>query len=217
MKLAIFDLDNTLLGGDSDYLWSQFLVEKDLVDGPYYRAENDRFYQQYLNGTMDIFEFLRFQLKPLADNDINTLHQWRAQFIQEKIVPIMLPKAQTLIQDHQAQGHTLLIITATNRFITAPIAEMLSINNLLATDPEMKAGQYTGEVEGTPCYQAGKIERLTQWRSQHGHEVETSWFYSDSRNDIPLLEKVDHPVAVDADDKLTQHANHKGWPVISLR
>lgn len=217
MKLAIFDLDNTLLGGDSDYLWSQFLVEKQLVDGPYYSAENDRFYQEYLNGTMDIFEFLRFQLKPLADNDINTLHQWRAQFIQEKIVPIMLPKAQALIQDHQAQGHTLLIITATNRFITAPIAEMLSIDNLLATDPEMKAGQYTGEVEGIPCYQAGKIERLTLWLSQQGHEVETSWFYSDSRNDIPLLEKVDHPIAVDADDTLTQYANDKGWPVISLR
>lgn len=217
MSLAIFDLDNTLLGGDSDYLWGQFLVERRIVDPDSYARENERFYHEYEAGTMDIHEFLRFQLRPLADHDLHQLERWRAQFMHEKIEPIMLPKASALLDKHRAAGDTLLIISATNRFITAPIAAALGVEHLLATEPEMRNGRYTGDVTDTPCYQAGKVERLQQWQARHGASLEDSWFYSDSRNDLPLLEKVTHPVAVDPDAYLAEYARDRGWPVISLR
>lgn len=217
MALAIFDLDNTLLGGDSDYLWGEFLVEKNIVDGDYYQQKNQDFYDQYLAGTMDIFEFLAFQLKPLADNTLNDLHQWREQYLKEKIDPIILQAGRELIIHHQQQGDETLIITATNSFITAPIAEKLGIPNLIATEPEMINGSYTGKVAGTPSYQAGKVTRLHQWLEGHHLDLEGSYFYSDSHNDIPLLELVDSPVAVDADDKLQATAAERGWKTLSLR
>lgn len=217
MSLAIFDLDNTLLGDDSDYLWGQFLVQQGLVDGDFYTRENQRFYEDYKTGRLDIFEFLAFSLKPLSEHShekLNALHQ---QFMQEVITPVMLPAAHLLLEKHRAQGDTLLIITATNSFITGPIAEALDVENLIATHPEIIDGKYTGQVDGTPCFQSGKVERLEIWLHDNQQNLADSWFYSDSHNDLPLLELVTHPVAVDPDDTLADHAHSKGWPIISLR
>jgi HAD superfamily hydrolase (TIGR01490 family) len=217
LSLAIFDLDNTLLGGDSDYLWGRFLVEQGHVDGDYYERENQRYYEEYKEGTLDIFEFLRFSLKPLAEHDMVTLKRWHQQFMEEKVTPIMLPRAAELLQKHRDAGDYLLIITATNSFVTAPIAEALRVNHILATEPELQDGHYSGEVIGTPCFQQGKVTRLKEWLAESGHNLADSWFYSDSHNDLPLLEMVTHPVAVDADETLIAHAEAKGWPHISLR
>jgi HAD superfamily hydrolase (TIGR01490 family) len=217
VNLAIFDLDNTLLGGDSDYLWGRWLVQHRLVDGAFYERENQRFYFDYKAGTLDIYEFRRFALRPLAENDLDKLLALREQFMAEVIQPIILPAAQRLVDEHRAQGHTLLIITATNRFVTEPIAQAFGIDNLIATDPEFKDGRYTGEVSGTPSFREGKVERLNTWLRENGYNLASSWFYSDSLNDLPLLEMVTHPVAVDADPTLSDHAAAKGWPIISLR
>jgi HAD superfamily hydrolase (TIGR01490 family) len=217
MALALFDLDNTLLDGDSDYLWGCFLVERGVVDGETYQRENQRFYEQYLAGCLDIREFLRFQLQPLATHTRHQLEQWREQFLSDKIDPILLPKARALLEKHRQQGDELLIITATNRFITGPIADRYAVSHLLATEPEMRGGEYTGGVNGTPCFQDGKVECLQRWLDERGQTLAGSWFYSDSHNDLPLLERVEHPVAVDPDDKLEALAQERGWPVISLR
>ncbi len=217
MSLAIFDLDNTLLGGDSDYLWGSFLIEHGIVERALYERENQRFYDEYLTGTLDIHAFLEFQLRPLAAHDMATLHAWRSQFLQEMIQPIILPRARELVQRHRAQGDELLIITATNRFITEPIAAEFGVSELLASDPEIRDGRYTGRVEGVPCFREGKVTRLETWLGGRGVTLEGSWFYSDSHNDVPLLEKVSHAVAVDPDEKLQRHALQQGWPIISLR
>lgn len=217
MALAIFDLDNTLLGGDSDYLWAEFLVENKIVDGKNYRQTNQDFYDQYLAGTMDIFEFLAFQLKPLADNSPADLNRWRALYLAEKIEPIILPAAQALITKHRQQGDTLLIITATNSFITTPIAEKLGIPSLIATEPEVINGIYTGKVAGTPSYQEGKVKRLQEWLDTQNLTLEGSYFYSDSHNDLPLLDLVEHPIAVDPDPNLQTIAQQRGWKILSLR
>ena len=217
MSLAIFDLDNTLLGGDSDYLWGQFLVEQGLVDGEYYERENQRFYDQYRAGTLNIHEFLAFMLRPLAENPLAELLNWRERFMKEKIQAILLPKAADLLDRHRAAGDTLLIITATNRFITEPIAERLAVPNLLATEPECIDGRYTGRPRGIPCFQHGKVERLDEWLNATGRDLTASWFYSDSHNDLPLLDRVTYPVAVDPDATLAERAQQRGWPIISLR
>jgi HAD superfamily hydrolase (TIGR01490 family) len=217
MALAIFDLDNTLLDGDSDYLWGCFLIEHGIVDAEAYESENQRFYDQYLEGSLDIHEFLRFQLKPLAIHTRTQLEKWREQYLMEKIDPILLPRARTLLEKHRAQGDKLLIITATNRFITEPIAKRYGVDELLATEPEMVDGEYTGGVNGIPCFKSGKVERLNNWLAKETQTLDGSWFYSDSHNDLPLLEQVDHPVAVDPDEKLKSHARAMGWPITSLR
>ncbi len=217
MSLAIFDLDNTLLGGDSDYLWGRFLVEQGIVDGDYYERENQRFYDEYKAGQLDIYEFLDFSLRPLAEHDMTTLEHWHEQFMDEKIRPIMLPKARDLLQQHRQQGDYLLIITATNRFVTEPIAHELGVDEILATEPELRNNRYTGKVSDIPCFQDGKVKRLEKWLVETGLNLEGSWFYSDSHNDLPLLEMVSHPIAVDPDDTLADHAVMKGWKIISLR
>lgn len=217
MTLAIFDLDNTLLGGDSDYLWGNYLVSAGLVNGELYERENQRFYDEYRNGTLNIYEFLDFSLRSLAENPIGKLLALRERFMAEKITPIMLPSARALIEKHRQQGHMLLIITATNRFVTEPIADAFEVDHLLATDPEIIDGRYTGKVAGTPTFREGKVLRLRQWLAQNSTNLANSWFYSDSHNDLPLLEMVTHPVAVDPDDTLRQHAEMKGWSIISLR
>ncbi len=217
MALALFDLDNTLLNGDSDYLWGRFLVEHGILDREHHEVENQRFYDQYLDGSLDIHEFLRFQLAPLKANPRARLNEWRRIYLQEKIEPILLPKADQLLDKHRQAGDEVLIITATNSFITAPIAERYGVTHLLATEPETVDGEYTGNVTGTPCFQSGKVERLREWLSAHDQGLDGSWFYSDSHNDLPLLETVEHPVAVDPDDKLRAHAQSRGWPIISLR
>ncbi|KAA3627694.1 MAG: HAD family hydrolase [Proteobacteria bacterium] len=217
MALAIFDLDNTLIGGDSDYLWGRFLAERGIVDGEAYERENLRFYEEYQAGKLDILEFLRFSLRPLAENEPECLERWRNEFVDQMIRPIQLPAAQALIERHRGAGDTLIIITATNRFVTEPIAQLLGIPHLLATEPELIDGRYTGNVVGPPCFQHGKITQLQKWLTATGHDLDDSWFYSDSHNDLPLLELVDHPVAVDPDEPLTRHARHHHWPVVTLR
>ena len=217
MGLALFDLDNTLIAGDSDYLWGCFLVEQGIVDGIEYEQANQRFYDQYKVGELDIYEFLSFQLRPLAAHPLGRLQDWRAQYVQDKIQPILLPKAQELIEQHRRQGDTLVIITATNRFITEPIAALYGIDHLLATEPELRDGRYTGQVSGTPCFQDGKVRVLQQWLELNQTSLNDSWFYSDSHNDLPLLKRVTRPMAVDPDEILATHAQQHDWPVISLR
>ncbi len=215
--MAIFDLDNTLLGGDSDYLWGEFLVEHGVVEREHYARENRRFYEEYAAGTLDIEEFMAFSLKPLSEHPVAELEALRDEFLQRKIRPVLLPAAQELLRKHRRQGDYLLIITATNRFVTEPIARLLEVDDLLATDPEMAGGRYTGRVAGVPCFRGGKVERLREWLAATGRDLAHSWFYSDSHNDLPLLELVTYPVAVDPDETLARHAELKGWPVISLR
>jgi HAD superfamily hydrolase (TIGR01490 family) len=217
LAVTIFDLDNTLIGGDSDYLWGQFLIEQGAVDKTSYNRDNHRYYLEYQQGTLNIMEFLNFQLRPLAEHDPDRLYDWRTQFIDEKIRPIILPAALTLIDEHRDKGNTLVVITATNRFITDPIVALLKIDNLIATDPEMVNGRYTGHVMGIPCFREGKVKRLHEWLKASGENLVESSFYSDSHNDIPLLEVVTYPVVVDPDETLAQHAEMKGWPIITLR
>ena len=217
MALAIFDLDNTLLAGDSDYLWGQFLIKEGIVDKDHYEKENQRFYDEYKAGTLDIYEFLAFSLKPLSENETEKLHQLRQIFIDQEIQKILLPKAFELIKSHEDKNDTLMIITATNRFVTEPIAKLLGIDYLLATDPEIENGRYTGKVAGIPCFQDGKVKRLEAWLKTENISMEGSWFYSDSHNDLPLLKQVENPVAVDADDQLTTFAKEQNWPIITLR
>jgi len=217
MTLAIFDLDNTLLNGDSDYLWGRFLANQGIVDGELYERENQRFYDQYNAGELDIQEFLTFSLRVLAQNTPQTLLTLRQQFVEQQIQPILMPAARQLVSRHRQRGDTLMIITATNRFVTQPIAELLGIPHLLATEPEQIDGLYTGGVDGIPCFQHGKVERLNDWLASNNTSLDGSWFYSDSHNDLPLLERVTHPVAVDPDDTLQQTASERDWPIISLR
>lgn len=217
VALAIFDLDNTLLNGDSDYLWGQFLAQQGHVDAKFYEKENQRFYDEYVAGTLDIYEFLEFSLAPLSQITMSELTQLHSQFMNECIRPIITDKSRALIQHHIANEDTLLIITATNLFITAPIAEELGIANILATEPEIINKQYTGKVFGTPCFREGKVERLKIWLKKTGGNLADSYFYSDSHNDLPLLEMVTKPIAVDPDDTLRTHAEMKGWEIMSLR
>lgn len=215
--LAIFDLDNTLLAGDSDYLWGKFLGERGLVDAQAYEAENLRYYQDYTRGALDILEFLSFSLRPLTQFSLDELTELHKEFMANKILPIITPASRKLLAQHRANGHFLLIITATNQFITAPIAEALGVDDLIATQAEVHSERYTGRVVGEPSFREGKIIRLKQWLDKHHYNLADSWFYSDSHNDLPLLEWVSHPVAVDPDETLANHARIKQWPIITLR
>lgn len=217
MSLAIFDLDNTLIAGDSDHGWGQFLVDSGLVDAEQYQAENDRFYADYERGALDIHAYMCFSLEPLTRFTASELTELHREFMHTVIAPMRLPKAEALLQQHRDQGDDLLIITSTNRFITEPIAEALGVEHILATDPEVKDGAYTGNITGTPTYQAGKITRLNQWLPHYSGTMDNSYFYSDSINDLPLLEVVDNPVVVDPDKALQATAKERGWPIISLR
>lgn len=217
MKLAIFDLDNTLLAGDSDYTWGNFLVEKGIVDAEHYQKENERFYLEYQRKTLNIVEYQRFVLSPLialTNTELNALH---TEFMQTHIAPLRQQKADALIQQHKDQGDTLLVITATNYFIAEPIVAALGIQHLLATDPEVIDGHFTGNIVGEPCFQEGKIKRLELWLKENEHTYESLTFYSDSINDAPLLEYADSAIAVDPDEALAALAKEKSWPIISLR
>lgn len=217
MTLAIFDLDNTLLAGDSDHAWGEFLVEESIVDAEDYRKSNDRFYQEYLNGELDIMHYLSFALQPLARHDMQQLLSWRKEFVEKKIRPMMQASAKKLLDSHRAQGHTLVIITATNRFVTEPVAKLLDIEHLIATEPELVNGRYTGEVAGVPSFQDGKVTRLNDWLESTGETLDGAWFYSDSHNDAPLLRKVENPVAVDPDPTLESIAKENNWKIMTLR
>ncbi len=217
MSLAIFDLDNTLIADDSDFLWGQFLVDRGIVDKDYYEQANEKFYDDYKQGHLDIVEFLNFSLAPLALHDAQQLYIWREEFVETCIKPITLNAARERVEQHRVAGDTLLVITATNRFVTEPIVKLYGIDNLLATTPEMKDGQYTGRFIDTPCFQAGKVKQLQDWLQLTSHSLQGSCFYSDSHNDLPLLSLVEKPIAVDPDEKLRLIAQQSGWPIISLR
>ena len=217
MRLALFDLDNTLLAGDSDHSWGEFLCETGRVDAVDYRARNDAFYADYCAGKLDVVAYQSFTQAILARTEAAELARWQAEFMRDVIEPIILAKGEALLREHREAGDKLVIITATNRFITAPIAARLGVETLLATECGMDNGRYTGHVAGVPCYQAGKVVRLNEWLAETGLSLDGAYFYSDSRNDLPLLEAVANPVAVDPDDTLRAIAGERGWPVLSLR
>lgn len=217
MRLALFDLDNTLLAGDSDHAWGDYLCERGILDGVAYKARNDAFYQDYLAGRLNIRDYLNFCLEILGRTEMAQLEQWHREFMRDCIEPIILAKGEALLEQHRAAGDRLVIITATNRFVTGPIAARLGVETLLATECEMQDGRYTGRTTDVPCYQEGKVTRLERWLGETGLSLEGSYFYSDSRNDLPLLERVSHPVAVDPDPILRAEAEKRGWPVMSLR
>ena len=217
MSLAIFDLDNTLIGGDSDFLWGEFIGEEGIVDANAYRKKNEYFYQQYDLGTLDIYAWLEFCLEPLTRYSMTELQEFHHRFMIQKIEPILLDKAQNCINQHKERGDTVLVITASTSFVTAPIVKKYGINQLLATEPEIKAGRFTGGVSGIPCFQSGKVDKLMPWLQKNEETLTGSTFYSDSHNDLPLLELVDNPVAVNADKILTKIAEKKGWEVLNWR
>ena len=220
MNLALFDLDNTLLAGDSDYNWSLFLIREGLLDAKTHHDRNEQFYADYKNGSLDIVEFLKFQLIPLSQHKKSFLDELHLKYMQEVIRPMMTDKAQALVDSHKAAGDLCVVITATNSFVTKPIATTYGIEHLIGSDPEMLDGQYTGGVTGVPSFQAGKVTRINQWLAERGkklNDFEISYFYSDSHNDLPLMQLVTNPVAVDADEILTAYAQEHAWPQMSLR
>lgn len=216
-RLVLFDLDNTLLAGDSDFEWAQFLIEQGVVDREVYEAHNLNFLRDYQAGTLDIHSFLNFQLMPLSRHSRSQLADWHREFMALKIRPLIRDKARALVERHR--GDLRVMITATNSFVTAPIAREFGITELIATDPEERNGEFTGRVSGTPCFREGKVTRLEAWLAERGRalaDYSESWFYSDSHNDLPLLERVSHPVAVDPDAALRSRAERGGWPIITL-
>ncbi|MGH8851417.1 MAG: HAD family hydrolase [Casimicrobiaceae bacterium] len=219
-RLTLLDLDNTLLGGDSDYGWAQFLIEQGAVDAESYERRNAAFFADYKAGRLDIHAFLQFQLRPLAENEPAALLAWRDRFIAEKIRPMLLPEGQRLVAERLAAGDLVAVVTATNSFITRPIAALYGIAHLVATEPEIVAGRFTGRAVGEPCFRAGKLACLDAWLDAQGRSLRDfaqSWFYSDSHNDLPLLLAVSHPVAIDPDPLLAAEAAARGWPVASWR
>lgn len=220
MDLVLFDLDNTLLNGDSDFAWAQFLIAKGVLDREVQEAKNIRFYEQYKAGTLDIFEFLDFQLAPLARHPRHQLDAWHREFMAASIAPMITDKARALVRQHLDSGALVAVVTATNSFVTGPIVREFGIPHLVATIPAQENGTFTGKPRGMPAFKAGKIERVDTWLESLGlyaGSFARSWFYSDSHNDLPLMSRVTDPVAVDPDDTLRTHAQNAGWPVISLR
>lgn len=217
MRLALFDLDNTLLGGDSDHAWGDWLCARGILDGVAYKARNDAFYQDYLAGRLDIADYLNFSLEILGRTEMEQLQRWHAEFMAECIEPIILEKGVELLARHRDAGEQVVIITATNRFVTEPIARRLGVETLLATECEMADGRYTGRTTDVPCFREGKVTRLARWLAENQLDLSDSSFYSDSMNDLPLLEQVTRPVAVDPDPTLRAEAERRGWPIISLR
>jgi len=219
MQLALFDLDHTLLTGDSDYEWTQYLVSKGIVDRTTHEARNAEFYEQYKAGIMDIHEFLDFQLRPLADHTRADLEAWHADFMETQIRPRLSQKARNLVRKHLDAGDICAMVTATNSFVTGPIARELGIPHLIATIPAQENGRFTGKPRGLPSFREGKIARVDAWLESMGlwwNNFQRSWFYSDSHNDLPLLLRVTDPVVVDPDATLRAHAEKAGWPILSI-
>jgi HAD superfamily hydrolase (TIGR01490 family) len=219
VKLALFDLDNTLLDGDSDYFWAQYLIERGILEREEYERKNDWFYHHYKQGTLDIHHYLDFQLAPIAGRPREVIDEWHREFMERKIRPIIHRGTPGLLASHG--DHLRAIVTATNRFITGPIARELGVEHLIACEvEEMPDGRLTGRPRGTPSFREGKIARVHEWLEVLGHrfgDFEETWFYSDSLNDLPLLEMVSNPVAVDPDPTLERHATANGWPILRLR
>lgn len=216
MTLALFDLDHTLLQMDSDHGWGQFLIEKELVDADRYAQANQYFYTQYQAGTLDIHEYAAFSYQFLSQHDMGTLQALHQEYMATSVRTHISQKARALVDQHREQGDTLVMITATNSFITRPIATEFGIPHLLAVEPKIENGRYTTQIDGIPTFREGKVQRLQQWLANSQESLSGSTFYSDSHNDLPLLETVDKPVAVDPDERLRVVAEERGWPVISL-
>jgi HAD superfamily hydrolase (TIGR01490 family) len=217
MGLALFDLDNTLIAGDSDHLWGDFLVSQGRVDATEHKALNAHFYDQYKNGELNIDEYLAFALGPMTGMTKEALVPLQRQFIQDHIEPILLDAAFALLEQHRALGDTLVIITATNTLVTQPIADRLGVEHLIGCEAEIIEGCYTGKPTGVPSFAQGKVSRIQTWCEENKKSMENAVFYSDSHNDLPLLRTVDRAVAVDPDDRLREEAVRQGWNVISLR
>ena len=222
MNLALFDLDNTLLAGDSDFEWAQFLISKGVVDREIQDAKNIEFYEHYKAGTLDIYEFLIFQLAPLTRHPRAELDAWHREYMDRHIRPIMTDKAKATVARHLSAGDLCAIVTATNSFVTGPITREFGIPHLIGTIPAVNPenGAFSGGPRGTPSFQAGKITRVESWLESMGlwwGSFDNSCFYSDSHNDLPLMQKVKMPIAVDPDDKLRAHASQMGWKIITLR
>ena len=220
MNLAIFDLDNTLLDGDSDYNWGIYLVKKGYLDEEEYKVKNQKFFEEYQHGKLDIFAFAEFQFQFLKNNTRKFLNDVRSDYIDEIIKPMVLKKAVDLVSQHKEVGDSLLIITATNSFITKPIGELFGIENLIGTDPEEHLGEFTGKVKGTPSFKEGKVTRLFDWLDARDFKLtdfEKTFFYSDSHNDLALLEVVTNPVVVNGDKILLEKAQEKNWPILNLK
>ncbi len=217
MALAIFDLDNTLIAGDSDHSWGEFLVDQNIVDRQLYKRMNDKFYADYESGCLDIFAYLEFSLEPLTRFTLEELDKLHQQFMRDVIEPMKLGQAEALINHHRQAGDRLLVITSTNRFIVEPICKSLGIDEIIATDLQIIDRKYTGRVEGTPTFKEGKVTRFNQWLKEQKTSSEGSYFYSDSINDMPLLMEVAYPIAVDPDPTLRKEAESRNWKIISLR
>ncbi|MDR3323537.1 MAG: HAD-IB family hydrolase [Zoogloeaceae bacterium] len=220
MQLALFDLDNTLLAGDSDFEWAQFLIDQGVLDREVQEARNLRFYEDSRAGTLNIQEVLHFQLAPLARHPRAELEGWHATYMARRFLPIIPVAARAKVRAHLMAGHLCALVTATNSFVTGPIAREFGFAHLIATIPAVEAGVFTGQYRGTPSFQAGKVLRVEAWLESLGlwwSNFEASWFYSDSHNDLPLLEKVSHPVAVNPDATLAAVAQQRGWQILSLR
>ena len=216
MTLAIFDLDHTLINGDSDHLWGEYMVKNGIVDEQVYRQRNDIFYQDYQRGTLNNDQYLAFALEPLTHYSIDELHAWRADYVEKWIRPLIAPGTARLLDDHRRSNHQLMIISATNLFVSEPIGQMLGVTTVLATEPEIIANRYTGRFLGTPTYQQGKVSVLKEWIANNNNDLVGAYFYSDSLNDLALLEQVDNPVTVNPDDDLKLIAEARAWKIIDL-
>ena len=214
-NLTIFDLDNTLLSGDSDRAWGQYIVEKKIVSDKFL-VESENFYNSYYDGNLDIHSFLDFCLKPLMENEWSNLIELREGFIENKIKPMILSKAVEAVELSKSKG-PVVIATATNSFVTRPIADLFGIKNLIATEFIIRDNKFTGEVDGVPCFREGKVLKVEEWIKENGYNLLDATFYSDSFNDLPLLEKVKTAIVVDGDDKLIEKAKHNEWQCISFR
>ncbi|AUZ04435.1 MULTISPECIES: HAD family hydrolase [Vitreoscilla] len=218
MNLAIFDLDHTLIASDSDNEWPKYLMHKGIVDKAFVEKKNDYFYQQYLQGRLNVDEFLEFQLEPLTHYSMEQLAVMHEEFMCEFIRPTITEVARELVAKHQRAGDDLLLISATNEFIITPIANEFGITEVIGVTLEIGVdGRYTGNYIGVPSYQGGKIVRLEQWLQEKGKtrsDYDDIYFYSDSRNDLPLLQDVSRPVAVNPDDILLAHATEHGWEIV---
>jgi HAD superfamily hydrolase (TIGR01490 family) len=217
MALAIFDLDHTLLNGDSDYLWGEYMVANQIVDKAEYQRRNREFLRDYQRGQLDNDSYLQFALKPLTQHSIESLYHWREDYVENWIKPIIATGTAGLLEQHRGRGDRLIIVSATNLFITEPIAELLGIAHILSTEPEIIDQKYTGRYLGIPTYKEGKVVALNAWLKGRDHSLDDSYFYSDSINDLPLLEQVSSPVAVNPDKELSVIANQRGWQVLDLR
>ena len=215
-ELLIFDLDNTLLAGDSDRNWGIFLAEQKVVKSSYL-DESEKFYNNYYDGSLDIDGFLSFCLKPLIENDMSYLLELRQQFIEDKIKPIITEPGREIINQAVEDGKTVIIATATNDFVTRPIADLFNVRTLIATEFEVINQKFTGKVLNTPCFREGKVSKVKKWVDDNNFDLSKASFYSDSFNDLPLLEKVKNPVIVDGDDKLLEIGKNRNWDCISFR